>query len=634
MPALKQFAPSNPRPLFLRHTSRMTRRFLFLLSGCLLSALLSAQSPAGLRLDVSPADAPLLAPLLRKWSPTPKELPGGWFFPAPDTLGGADMGQRLIRHLQDNTYLGASLDSFQRLDARNARARLFLGPPMYWVALRPAPGAADAWLDAAGFRQQLFRDRPLRYDAFLRIRQKILEQAENNGYPFAALYLDSIAVRPDGGVSAVLRVQRNRYFTIKTLRIVGDLRLPAGYLPNYLGLRPGAPYNRARVLRLRERLDDLPFAERTGDPTVTFAGDQATVNLFLRKKRAGRFDFIIGLLPQPNDPDGRLLLTGSLNAAFQNALNLGERLSVEFERLRPETQKLDAQAALPYVFGLPFGVEGRLGVFRRDSSWVDAQGQLGVQYFIEGNDFVSFFWEKKSSSLQKIDTLGIIATRRLPAVLDLRQNGFGLETGLSRLDYRFNPRKGWALSLRGVAGFNTVQRNPTIEALSDPADPAFSFATLYDSVAGRVARFRLDGQAACYLPLAARTTVKLGLRGGGIFSEKPVFVNEQYRLGGNKLLRGFDEESLFATRFVVATAEIRLLLARNSFIAAFTDYGYLENLTDRNRLFLRPWGLGAGLNFETSLGIFGINIAFGRRDTGQSIDWRAAKFHLGYVSLF
>lgn len=204
---------------------------------------------------------------------------------------------------------------------------------------------------------------------------------------------------------------------------------------------------------------------------------------------------------------------------------------------------------MPYVFGLPFGVDGRLGVFRRDSrTWVDAQGQLGVQYFFEGSDFVSFFWENKSSSLQKIDTLDILANRRLPAVLDLRQNGFGLETGLTRLDYRFNPRRGWALSLRGVAGFNTVQRNPTIEALRDPADPDFSFAVLYDSVAGRVARFHLDGQAALYLPLAARTTVKLGLRGGGIFSEKPVFANEQYRLGGNKLLRGFDEESLFATR--------------------------------------------------------------------------------------
>jgi hypothetical protein len=74
--------------------------------------------------------------------------------------------------------------------------------------------------------------------------------------------------------------------------------------------------------------------------------------------------------------------------------------------------------------------------------------------------------------------------------------------------------------------------------------------------------------------------------------------------------------------------------AKTPTLAAFTDYGYLENLTDRNRFFLRPWGLGAGLNFETQAGIFGINLAVGRRDAGQAVDWRAPKFHLGYVSLF
>ncbi|MBK6932107.1 MAG: BamA/TamA family outer membrane protein [Saprospirales bacterium] len=342
----------------------------------------------------------------------------------------------------------------------------------------------------------------------------------------------------------------------------------------------------------------------------------------------------MGLLPRPNSADGRLLLTGSLSAAFLNALNLGERLSLELERLRPETQKLDVQAGVPYVFGLPFGLDGRLGIFRRDSTWVDAQGEIGVQYLLEGGDYAKFFWENKSSSLQTIDTSAIIQSRRLPAVPDLRQNGFGIETALNRLDYRFNPRRGWLLTLRGMAGFNTVLRNTRIEALRDPANPEYRFSALYDSVAGRTARFRLECRAEYFIPLLARSALKLSLRSGGIFSEKPVYANEQYRLGGNKLLRGFDEESLFATRFAVATFEYRLLISQNAFLSAFTDYGYLENHTDRLRLFQRPWGLGAGLSFETQAGIFGINIAVGRRDAGQAVEWRAPKFHLGYVNLF
>ncbi|MBK8192003.1 MAG: hypothetical protein IPK76_01825 [Lewinellaceae bacterium] len=147
------------------------------------------------------------------------------------------------------------------------------------------------------------------------------------------------------------------------MKINGDVKLPPAFLPNYLGLKSGGAYSRALVLRIREQLRSLLFVESTGNPTVTFSDTEATVNLFLQKKRASRFDFIIGLLPRPDATDGKLLLTGSLSAAFLNALSLGERFAVEFERLRPETQKLDVQMGIPYVFGTPFGGGGRLHIF-------------------------------------------------------------------------------------------------------------------------------------------------------------------------------------------------------------------------------------------------------------------------------
>ncbi|HND88624.1 MAG TPA: BamA/TamA family outer membrane protein, partial [Saprospiraceae bacterium] len=508
-----------------------------------------------------------------------------------------------------------------------------LGPQFRWVALRPMPAAERAWLEAAGFRERDFSQKTLRPAALLALQRRVLEQYENNGYPFASVRLDSVRLDAEGGASAVLRVERNRFFSFKELKISGDLKLPPSFLPQYLGLRAGQPYSRARVLHMREQLRSLLFVEQTANPTVTFAGEAAIVNLYLQKKRASRFDFVIGLLPQPDAAAGsqRLLLTGSLSAAFQNALGLGERLALELERLRPETQKLDVQAGLPYVLGTPFGAEGRLNIFKRDSTWVDAQADLGVQYLLPGGNYAKFFWENRSSSLQKVDTLAVRLSRRLPPNLDLRQNGFGLETAFSRLDYRYNPRSGWATTWKAVAGFNTVLRNSQIESLREGA---FEYASLYDTLARRTSRYRLELKAELYLPLLVRSTLKLGLRAGGIFSKTPVYANEQHRLGGNRLLRGFNEESLFATRWALATAEYRLLLSQNSYLAAFADYAYLENLTSRTRAFLRPLGVGAGLNFETSAGIFGISLAIGRQDAGTGFDFRAAKFHLGYVSLF
>jgi hypothetical protein len=71
-----------------------------------------------------------------------------------------------------------------------------------------------------------------------------------------------------------------------------------------------------------------------------------------------------------------------------------------------------------------------------------------------------------------------------------------------------------------------------------------------------------------------------------------------------------------------------------AYLSAFADYAYIENVSYRTRLFSRPLGLGVGMNFETKAGIFGISIAVGRQDIGQGVDFRSAKFHLGYVSLF
>jgi outer membrane protein assembly factor BamA len=538
---------------------------------------------------------------------------------------------KIVDSLRQEGYLAAALDT-----TPNSQHAIFTGPMMQWTALTISPNIQPEWLRSAGWNERPFqRNKALRYTEVLRQEERLLEWAENNGYPFARIWLDSIIVQPDGGVAATLRMERGRFFKYKSLKINGEVRLPKGFMQRYLDIEPGAPYRRSDVLRSRERLRELPYIDQSSAPTVTFAGDEAIVNLWLQKRRASRFDFIVGLLPRPeSDPRGGVLVTGALNTAFANALGLGERFVLDFERLRPETQKLEVNASVPYVLGSAFGADGRLLIFRRDSTWVDAQGHLGVQYLMSATDQLSVFWESKSSNVLRVDTNTVLATRRLPPNLDFRQQGLGIESNWTHLDYRFNPRKGWAIQVRGVAARRVVQRSSQIEELRNPQFPEFEYRSLYDTVALTTNRFRTEGRAEVFVPIMKRSTILLRARGGGLFSESPIYQNEQYRLGGNRLLRGFDEESLFATRWAVATAELRLLLGPNSFMGVFTDYGYVENITDRTRVLLRPWGVGAGMNFEVAAGIFGISAAVGRRDVGTGFDTRGVKFHLGYVAVF
>ncbi|MEP7257237.1 MAG: hypothetical protein ABI687_02590, partial [Flavitalea sp.] len=103
--------------------------------------------------------------------------------------------------------------------------------------------------------------------------------------------------------------------------------------------------------------------------------------------------------------------------------------------------------------------------------------------------------------------------------------------------------------------------------------------------------------------------------------------------GGYKLLRGFDEESLFTPRYAVASTEYRYLLGQNSFLFSFIDFGITSSSTQQKNIANNFLGAGLGMAFETKAGIFNISYAAGKRDD-QKFNLRQSKIHLGYVNYF
>ena len=102
-------------------------------------------------------------------------------------------------------------------------------------------------------------------------------------------------------------------------------------------------------------------------------------------------------------------------------------------------------------------------------------------------------------------------------------------------------------------------------------------------------------------------------------------------MGGNKLLRGFDEAQFFSSYYLVTGMAYRILLSNNSYISIpFIDFGWLEDGTGSSMWAL---GFGTGLGIETGAGLFQFSIATGRTEPG-SFDFRRPKVHLGFSSLF
>ncbi|MCB0566000.1 MAG: hypothetical protein KDD01_16640, partial [Phaeodactylibacter sp.] len=72
---------------------------------------------------------------------------------------------------------------------------------------------------------------------------------------------------------------------------------------------------------------------------------------------------------------------------------------------------------------------------------------------------------------------------------------------------------------------------------------------------------------------------------------------------------------------------------QNSYLYAFGDYAYVEDKTSTKNITDQPYGFGAGITFETAVGLFGVSLAYGKR-LDNPIDFSAPKVHFGYVSLF
>jgi hemolysin activation/secretion protein len=123
------------------------------------------------------------------------------------------------------------------------------------------------------------------------------------------------------------------------------------------------------------------------------------------------------------------------------------------------------------------------------------------------------------------------------------------------------------------------------------------------------------------------------LQGASIFGNTSVFRNELFRIGGLKTLRGFDEESIFASTFVIPTLEYRFLFSQNSHLLLFTEGAWYENTSNKNYVKDAPLSVGAGVNFDTKAGILSLNYAIGNQ-FGNGFDVRNGKIHFGLTALF
>ncbi len=536
--------------------------------------------------------------------------------------------QALILRLQGAGYIEASVDS-QKTVADTSHVYLHIGNKYEWATLDKG-NIEDELLQQIGFKEKFYNGTSFNYKTTEDLLNKIVTYHENNGYPFAQVKLDSIAIE-DNRIAASLFLDRKQLIKYDTIALHGETNISKRFLYSYLGMKPKGLYNESAVRKANKRISELAFLQQEKPMEVLFQGEQAKLHLYLKDKKASRFDFLLGILPN-NDETGKVLITGEILLDLVSAFGRGERFFLNWKRLQARTQSLDVAFNFPYLLSTPIGVDFAFNLYKRDTIFLDLNWEIGFQYLFAGGNYFKAFVQNKMTNVLNVDTNVILSTRTLPAVSDVRNTLFGVEYFHENLDYRINPIKGYSLLLKAGAGTRKIDKLTEITGLNDPENPGNTFASLYDSVDLKSVQYKFDYRIDKYWQIGKRSTVKTALRGGALLSDN-VFENEMYRIGGNRLLRGFDEESIYASLFDVVTIEYRFLLSQNSHFNLFFDGAYVENRVGGSYSNDFPFGFGAGLAFETKAGLFGVSYALGRQQETQ-IDFKSAKIHFGYVNYF
>jgi outer membrane protein assembly factor BamA len=468
-----------------------------------------------------------------------------------------------------------------------------------------------------GLSEKLYFNRPFRYRELAKSIDKIISWYENNGYPFASVQLDSVKIE-GAAISGVLNVKRNKLFRIDSVIVIGSAKLRKGFIYRYLSVKEKMPYNEQTLSSISRKIRQLAFITEKRPQEVRLTDRTNKLILFLDKKEASQFDGIIGFLPDATTK--KTVITGDLKLKLVNGIfRNGETFDLEWRRLQSQTQDFNGRVIYPFLFGSPVGIDYALKIYRKDTSFIDISNNAGVQYYYSGLNNLKVFYKQRNTNL--ISTSGLDFVTALPEYADIITRAYGVGIFYEKFDYRFNPRKGISITLNGQTGNRVITKNPGVNEAA------------YTNLLLRSTQYQLEGRIDLFVPVKGNNILKLAVQGAGISGNSVIFRNELIRIGGLKTLRGFDEESIYTSAYIIPTIEYRFLFAPNSNVLLFAEGAWYENNSNRKYLNDTPVSVGAGVNFETKAGILTLNYAIGNQ-FGNGFDLRSGKIHFGLTALF
>jgi outer membrane protein insertion porin family len=439
---------------------------------------------------------------------------------------------------------------------------------------------------------------------------RLLTAYENEGYPYAQVRISDLHLTGEDRLDFRLFIEEGPRVRIEAIAPRGNTITRDEVIAREMGIGQGDLYNARTVGRARSRLQRLGFFRRVGEIEV-LPGERpgwVILSVPVEEGRTNRIDGVVGYQPASGAEEG--YFTGLVDLSFRNLMGTGRRVEASWNRRDPLSSRLRFGYQEPWLLGLPLTVGGYVQQINQDSSY--AQTSLGL--------------ESESYLGQSLVAGVLFGSER---VIPDSRGGQGLPrsqtywAGLRlELDVRDDP-----LAPREGGRYTTTARHRFKKNRATET---------YQPVRQDVQSTEFTASVEQYRELFRHQVLALSVHLGEIRSdEQTVPLNEQFKMGGARTLRGYREEQFHGSRILWANLEYRTMLGRRSWAFLFLDGGHyfyrredpltgeLQEISDEKAAY------GIGLRVESRLGVMGVDYGLGEGD-----GLTEGKVHFGVINEF
>ena len=441
----------------------------------------------------------------------------------------------------------------------------------------------------------------------LKERDKPLSKYWNTGYPFAQLYYDSIYYSDNEELQVKFSIKKGTFIAFDSLRVLGDANYSSSYLQNATGIRLLNEYSERKYQEVSARLSKMKAARLRYPPDLGFAGGKATVILNLEKLDTDKFEGILGVLP--SQESNRTNVTGYINLSLNNLFRSGKEFHFKWNRFAQNAQSLDLKFAHPFILQSPVEIRTDFSLLRQDSLFVKRNFSLIFSLPISKSIDFSMTLSSRASDILGSETNSEFG-------LDYRLTDYKPGISFGRKFFQDHLEDGFNGQLAFGFGDKRISRNQLFPV------------SIYDSIQLRSSNYQLDVSLISQKILGEKISVftKFDL---GLLEGSNILINEYYRLGGLRSLRGFNESNFLARRFVKLQSEYRFFFESSSFLFGLIDIASLSTAEDN---FVTS-SVGGGLALDTENGQFELIFALGSINNIE-FNFHSTKVHFGYSITF